>query len=138
MRYDPSTRVLPVVGGVVTLALLLRLANARSHSYSAEHVRKGGALVQQAVKWHSISRQDEDAVQAARHADYALAYLNAAREVLPDRVLEHASHVDVHALHETLDTAQRARAAALDAQCPMASGGGVGADATRRVTWTRV
>ena len=79
-----------------------------------EHMAKGAALVEHAIHWHETAQQDTSPVLAARHADFAISYLNAAREILPDRALEQAARVDVHALHETLDTAQRAHAAAFN------------------------
>lgn len=128
MRYDPWPYVPPVVLSVLGAAVLLRLIDAREHSYSREHVRKGVTLIEEATRWHATAAQDGDPAHAARHADLALAYLNAAREVLPDGVLEKAARVDVHALHDLLERETRARAAALAQACAACAGGGAAAD----------
>lgn len=111
-----------VAAGVVVLAIVSRLAGSgRSTAHNATQLRVARRLVQQAMRWHEASDQDSNPLFAARHASYAVAYLNAARALLPDVALEQCTRVDVHALIGKLEVAEQARARALTERCPRAN-----------------
>jgi len=131
MQYDPSSSVVPVVLATLAFSLCLRLANSRQNAYSPDHLKRGAILVRQAIQWNQLSEQDEDVMVASQHADYAVAYLNAARATLSDSVLEQVAKVNIYALNEVVEAAQRKKSAALGADCAVAN-------APSAPTWTRV
>lgn len=66
--------------------------------------KKGGAktLMHQSFKWYELSLQDNDIVYALQHCDYALAYLNAARNCESDAIIEKIAGVNVHRYNNKL------------------------------------
>lgn len=133
MQYDASSSVILVVVGTLILCVCLRLINSHQNVYSPDHLKRGAILVKQAIQWHHVAEQDDDPMLASKHANYAVAYLNAARAILPDNVLEQVAKVNVHAFTDTLEESQRSRFASLDAECKPAT-----AAASAAVTWMRV
>jgi hypothetical protein len=123
-----SVWMAPVI--VVMVALLVSLAASLLHAngygrFSAAHTERGAALVQQALQWHRTSAQDRNPMFAARHANYAIAYLSAARSMLPDQVLEQLAGVQMHDLAASLDASQRRSARLVTTACPKANPAGL-------------
>ena len=115
---------------VVTVVVLMSLAASLLHAngygrFSAAHTERGAALVQQALQWHRTSEQDKNAMYAARHANYAVAYLSAARSMLPDQVLEQLTGVQLHDLAASLEASQRRSARLVSTACPKANPAGL-------------
>lgn len=126
MELQRCVRVVGVVVGVaLLLALLMRLMNSSSaQTYSAEHLKRAKALVRQAISWHAAAKQDSSPLFASRDADYAVAFLNAARSMLPDQVLERLANVAVHDLVSELEAHQRECVRKLTQACPRANPSG--------------
>lgn len=61
-------------------------------------------LVEQAMKWLNMASQDKDPLTRWQHLSYARAYLNVARHLASDAVIESASHVHVRAMSKRIDT----------------------------------
>lgn len=93
--------------GVAVVLLLCGVLEQQSQNKDA-HVAK--ALIQQASKWYAISLQDKTPFHSLQHADYAMAYLNAARHVSNDTILERVSGIDVHKLFRSVDAQQKSAA----------------------------
>lgn len=91
-----------VVGFVVVLSLVARTVGT-SASDDAAAPQKGRELLAQSSEWMRLSEQDGVPLFAYRHAAFALAYLNAARLVTPDRELQRHG-IDVHLMHGKLES----------------------------------
>ena len=121
---------------VVTIALAItittKLANMRGgDSFSSDHLACAKSLVSQAIEWHHHSQQDENALFAARHADYALAYMNAARRLVPDETLQKISSIDVFETMVALEAHQQKHTRRLQRACPTINPG----KTTSSVSW---
>lgn len=109
-----------VVGGVVVLCVVARtVSSGDAPRASADVARRGRELLQQAQEWYRLAEQDASPLYALRHAQYALAYANAARVVAPDEVLQAQSGgADVHALVTTLERTVAALSKKVARACP--------------------
>ena len=76
------------------------------------------SFLYQAAKWHDVSSQSKNAVYSFQHANYAIAYLNAARHVADDKSLERLSGTDIHHLYKELDGQQKAAFKEMAKACP--------------------
>ena len=89
-----------VVGSVALLSVIAKsIGPVRAPS---EAPTKGRALLQQSLEWLRLSENDAVPLFAYRHCAFALAYMNAARLVAPDRELQRHG-TDVHKLASTLE-----------------------------------
>tara|TARA_B110000008_G_scaffold257327_1_gene275419 strand:+ start:4228 stop:4641 length:414 start_codon:yes stop_codon:yes gene_type:complete len=64
-------------------------------------------LIEQANKWYNICQQDKHTFYSMQHANYAVAYLHAARHIESDTNLERLTGVDIHKFYKKLDEYQR-------------------------------
>jgi len=105
-----------ITGAVTCLILVSRVLDTYSVSApdSARHAKK---LLQQSVKWHTLSKQDTHVFFAYQHANYASAYLSAARAMLPDAALEQSSGADIFTLTQDIDRQQTDLFAKISKQC---------------------
>jgi len=114
-----------VVAGVLLVSLAASLLHANGYGrFSPAHTERAAALMQQALQWHRTSVQDKKPLFAARHANYAVAYLSAARSMLPDQVLEQLVGVQMHDLAASLEASQRRLACLVTTACPQANPSG--------------
>lgn len=74
-------------------------------------------LIAQATQWHSLSLQDTNEVFAMRHANYAIAYMTAARRIMSDIELEQISGKNVHTLLNDMNSTQKKTVGALCKSC---------------------
>ena len=86
------------VAFLILLFVLCSLENISTH-YTHQ---SGKSLLSQSSKWYKISMQDKDLIYALQHCDYAVAYLNAARHISSDTILEKGSGIDLHKYHNKL------------------------------------
>ena len=108
-----------IVATIAAFAVLTKLANLKpGERYSSEVLRRAKQLTQQALEWHAQSQQDTDALFGMRHADYALAYMNAARAILPDATLQRLTSVDVHETIIALESHQQLHSKKMTKLCP--------------------
>jgi hypothetical protein len=64
-------------------------------------------LVEQSVKFYNMSTQDQQFVYALEHVNYSTAYLNAARYVENDTVLERITGIDISRLLKKIEDQHR-------------------------------
>ena len=83
--------------GICVFALIMRTIDGGYSSTISER-NIGKQLVDQAKYWYSISMQDRKPIIAYEHSIYAIAYLNAARHVTHDAILEQHSGMNIHSL----------------------------------------
>ena len=125
ISYKPPDEVVwsgSIVVVAAGLAVLTKVANWKpGERYSSELLRRAKQLTQQALEWHAQSQQDSDPLFAMRHSDYALAYMNAARAILPDATLQRLTSVDVHETIIALESHQQQHAKRLSDACPSAN-----------------
>ena len=90
----------------ITLALLVVIKFFDTQSVKSES-SIAQSLIEQAYKWFTLSTQDKIPSISFQHANFAMAYLNAARHVSSDTKLEQLSSIDVHNLYKKIDELQR-------------------------------
>jgi hypothetical protein len=136
-NLDPYTRwSATAVLAVTVLAVLTRLLNANVNAtFSVSHLKRARSLVSQAIYWHETSEQDANPLFAMKHSDYAIAYLNAARSMLPDNILEKTCNIDIYELSNTLETHQREQTKAVTGICPDSN---PEATKTKQVNWMKL
>ena len=110
-----------VVGFVTALSLLARSTSSSSSSDDGAH--RGRELLAQSAEWLRLSEQDGVPLFSYRHAAFALAYLNAARLVAPDRELQRVG-TDVHLLHGKLEARLTSLARKIGKTCASSNPGG--------------
>lgn len=103
---------------VFFMCALIVITAVEPHLKRSEHDGLAKAMLAQTVKWLALSSQDKNASSGLQHATYAMAYLNAARHVASDTVLERLSGIDIHKLSRSIDMQQQARSNDLNKQCP--------------------
>lgn len=59
-------------------------------------------LLQQALKWYDLSKQDTNMMYRLQHLNYAKAYLSATRHVCRESVIESASGIDLQYLRKII------------------------------------
>ena len=136
-QFDPYTRwsVITVIS-MTALAAVTRLLNANVNAtFSVSHLKRARSLVTQAIYWHDASEQDTNPLFAMKHSDYSIAYLNAARSMLPDNILEKTCNVDIYELSNTLETHQREQTKAITGICPTSN---PEATKTKHVNWMKL
>jgi len=67
--------------------MILKLLDAQSILGNRD-VTHASDLLLQALKWHEASIQDQHPLFSVQHSNYAIAYLNAARHLCRDSILE--------------------------------------------------
>jgi hypothetical protein len=114
-----------VVGFVTALSMLARTTSSSSSSShsSSDGAPRGRELLAQSAEWLRLSEQDGVPLFSYRHASFALAYLNAARLVAPDRELQR-SGTDVHLLHGKLEARLTSLARKISKSCAPSNPGG--------------
>jgi uncharacterized protein with PhoU and TrkA domain len=75
-------------------------------------------LARQAARWHRASVQDNEPVVAALHADYAVGYALALRQVATDEEIKDVVGVTGKAMEDAATAAQDAAFKALKVRCP--------------------
>ena len=75
---------LGVVGGVLVLALLSKWAFQTGKNYPQYILRHIHRLVQEAVRWHRVAKQDANPLIKVVHGTYAVCYMDVARNLVND------------------------------------------------------
>ena len=73
-------------------------------------------LMRTALQWYELGMQDTDPTMKLQHVAQAHAFLQSARTLVPDSVLERGSGMDVERLTRTLDVAVKDARALLSAR----------------------
>jgi hypothetical protein len=105
------------VTAVVACAIVLTKA-AEPHMKRSDNDGLAKAMLTQSVKWLSHSIQDNNTSTSLQNATYAVAYLNAARDVASDAVLERLSGLDIHRLSRSIGAQQNSKTKEMNKQCP--------------------
>ena len=90
--------------GFLILLSLMKMMESTTHT---SDVSVAKILLEQAAKWYKISLQDTQNIYSMQHANYSVAYLNAARHIASDTTLERISGLDIHKLFKKIDEHQR-------------------------------
>jgi hypothetical protein len=102
---------------VCIFSIVLRAVEGGHHASMSER-SFGKQLVDQAKQWYSLALQDRKPMNAYEHSLYAIAYLNAARHVTHDSILEQYTGVNIHALLKSATQTQQEALKDLNKQCP--------------------
>jgi len=90
--------------GCIVLLSLMKMMEGTAHTSDVSIAK---ILLEQSAKWYKISIQDTQNLYSMQHANYSVAYLNAARHIASDTTLERVSGLDVHKLFKKIDEHQR-------------------------------
>lgn len=96
---------LKVFSGCFVVLWLFKILDIDNKNTNDMNVSK--SLIDQANKWYNVSIQDKNSFYALQHANYSVAYLNAARHSTSDNVLEQITGFDIHKLYKKIDENQR-------------------------------
>lgn len=100
-----------VAAALVLIALGIAWANkwneTRKRGLSGTCATTAKLLVTQAVQFYAAAAQDGSDLYALMHLNYALAYLEAARNIGTDEQLMSITGLDVHSLYQKLINAQQ-------------------------------
>lgn len=97
---------LQVTAGFLIIVVVIKLFEPHESTDTTIIAR---SLLNQASQWYSLSMQDKQPLYAMQHANYAVAYLNAARHTASDIILEQTSGLDIHKLYKSIDENHRQR-----------------------------
>ena len=111
-----AKNALKVTSCFVVLLLILKALQPLLRTTKTSEISSN--LVDQAVRWHMASQQDKHAVFSMQHANYAMAYLNSARHLSTDQILEQISGINIHELYNAIDMQQRHMMREIGRQCP--------------------
>ena len=117
----PQSKItLLVVVAVLVVALMSKWAGTEGGpTYSKRFLKQLNRIVQQSMKWHSSAMQDSDPLVRLIHANYALAYAQAARSFTgADLSLERLSGVRVPDLMYALEDDQKKALQTVVNTCP--------------------
>ena len=106
------------VGSVTGVALLSRLLHTGARTVTKEVHSKAVLLMKQALRWHAMSLQDKNPVFGMRHANYASAYLEAARSLVSDEAIQRSTSKNVQHLKQSIEKQQERMVAAMGKSCP--------------------
>lgn len=107
-----------VVAGMLALSIVSRIASGpKKGSASSEMTRAGRELVTQAVEWQRMANEQGNPVYAVHNSTLATAYLNCARLLCSDEVLQRGTGLDIHELQRTLESGQRRKISLASKAC---------------------
>lgn len=87
--------VLYTCAGVVAISLLVNYMDAASQENCINN-RNAVYLLRKSKQWNVLCDQDQQRSVAFQHINYAIAYLNAARDCASDALLEQVTKTDLH------------------------------------------
>ena len=99
--------VAAVLGGIVLLAFLSKIATGVRHPVSKEIIAQTDLILRSANKWALTAKQDSNPIMALMHISYAKAYIGVLRRVLNDQQLEKAHSVDMRDLEQKMDAVEQ-------------------------------
>ena len=119
MIWDsPWFIVLVVIVLFSILALLSRVATGVSRTVSSDTIQCADALVKAANKWAAMATQDESALIALMHINYAMAYSNALRKIMNDQEIYQATGADMRDMHNRFEGTQQTIMSRICETCP--------------------
>jgi hypothetical protein len=107
---------LKVLLGFIVLVILVKVVENTTLTPGTDSLCSD--LLYQAVQWKDMCTQDKSAVFRLQHANYAMAYMNAARHIAKDDVLEQQNAVDVHKLLRKIKRQQESALKDVSLTCP--------------------
>ena len=116
-RSAHAQHAVAITAAVGAFTLLTKLIDGHSDASALEKTL-GRQLLDQSKQFYSLSVQDRKPMLSLEHATFALAYLNAARHVVHDAVLEQTSGVNIHALLRSITQQQQQASRELAKSCP--------------------
>lgn len=91
-------------------------------------------LVQSSAQWNSTSLQDSNAILSLMHANYAVSYMNVARTLASDDLIEKWTHSRLDELVQAYQETQSKAIASLNQVCPTTMPPGLAAVYTGWIT----
>ena len=109
---------------IVSMALLVLtlLSKVLNDSPQSMNTQAGVELINHALKWRRISAQDSQPFMKIQHLIFAVAYINAARQIAKDSDLEKVSGLDLRKLRKLLDEQTQLAIDSLNLKCPKLRG----------------
>ena len=91
-------------------------------------------LVQSSAQWNTTSLQDSNAILSLMHANYAVSYMNVARTLASDDLIEKWTHARLDELVKTYQETQSKAVSSLNQMCPTTMPPGLAAVYTGWIT----
>lgn len=109
-----------VVGSVIGLAVITKIINGNPQvSQSTETQNTVKNLINQSISWHKQSQQDSDPLFSFKHSNYAISYINAARDLVSDTMIQKLTGIDVHETLKLLEGYQQSLTKKITKSCPI-------------------
>jgi hypothetical protein len=105
---------------VITLCMLFNFVGSSALRGRSDVYKKAYDLVKQSQRWLAMSVQDTNPMFAMRHANFAAAYLEAARHLVSDESLNKMTSKNVALLASSISKQQERSVASMGKQCPKA------------------
>lgn len=115
--------------GAVVLVLVLSLFSKWTDSevkrYSPKCINQIKRLVRHSAQYATIANQDKDPLIALMHTNFALAYANSAKNLIPSKEIERIANVNLDELISVLEEEQLIAMQRLNQFCPQLQPDGV-------------
>ena len=109
-----------VVASIIGLAIITKIINMKPQiSHSSEIINTIKNLINQSISWHKQSQQDSDPLFAFKHSNYAMSYINAARDIVSDSMIQKTTGIDVHETLKLLEGYQQSLSKRITKSCPI-------------------
>lgn len=101
--------ILLLLIGILIIIWLERNDNRNSHIHT---------LIRQTARWAIASEQDKNPLIAVLHANYAVGYLSALKEIATDKEIEKITGLDIIQFQRNIQTIQDKATMNATNQCP--------------------
>lgn len=102
---------------ILVIALLAKWVSSRQ-SLTMDNVNKLKHVLQESARWQAVSRQDKNVAFAFMHANYAIAYANVVRLLMPDENIRVSTGINMQEFLMQLDNTQQTCFKELSQRCP--------------------
>lgn len=107
-----------IMVGVFVLILLSKITKNWKHKYDSDYLAKTKIMMQKSAQSATIAHQDSNAIMGLMHASEAMAYLQAARLMLPASKIEMLGALDPVELEEQIRNQQQLAIKSIIQYCP--------------------
>lgn len=107
-----------VVGVVFLISILSKWTESSTPHYSNRFQKQIKGILEQASRWHVLSKQDSNPVLSVVHADYALAYANLLRQMVSEDDLSRLTDTNISEFVYLLEEDQKKAIQGISDQCP--------------------
>lgn len=107
-----------VIGIIFVISILSKWTESSTPNYTNRFQKQIKSILEQASRWHVLSKQDSNPVLSIVHADYALAYVNILRQMLSEEDLARLTDTNISEFIYLLEEDQKKAIQHISDQCP--------------------